>query len=84
MGMDMLGITVGADLHFMSRPRFFCELSGDLVCLLGSNFLPGMEGLNVLVEVDAVQFVVGGFRCQKFRDGIASIAVDTADQFLLR
>ena len=79
VGMDMLGIAVGADLHFISRPRFLCKLSGDLVCLLGSDVLPGMEGLNVLIEVDAIHFVVGSFRCQKFRDGIAAIAIDTAD-----
>lgn len=79
VGVDMLGIAVGADLHFISRPCLLCKLSGNLMCLPGSNFLPGMERLNVLVEVDAVQFVVGSFRCQKFRDGIATVAVDTAD-----
>ena len=45
--------------------------------------LTGMEGLNVLVEIDAVHFVVGSFRCQELRDGIAAVAVDTAYQFLL-
>ena len=80
VGMDVLGIAVGGYLHFISRPRFLCKRSCNLMCLLGSDILPGMEGLNVLVEVDAVHFVVGSFRCQKFRDGIAAIAVDTADQ----
>ena len=79
MGMDMLGIAVGADLHLISRPCFFCKLSGNLMCLLGRDVLPRMEGLNVLIEVDAVRFVVGSFRCQKFRDGIAAVTVDTAD-----
>ena len=79
VGMDMLGIAVGGYLHFISRPRFLCKLSGDLVCLLGCDLLPWMEGLNILVEVNAIQFVVGNFRCQKFCDGIATIAVNTAD-----
>ena len=84
VGMDVLGIAVGGYLHFISRPCFFCKRSCNLMRLLGSDILPRMEGLNVLVEVDSVHFVVGSFRCQKFRDGIAAIAVDTTDQFLLR
>lgn len=80
VGMDMLGIAVGGYLHFISRPRFLCKRSCNLMCLLGSDILPGIEGLNVLVEIDAVHFVVGSLRCQKFRDGITAIAVDTADQ----
>lgn len=84
VGMDMLGITVRADLHFISRPCFLCKRSCNLMRLLGRDILPRMEGLHILVEVDAVQFVVGSFRCQKFCDGITAIAVDTADQFLLR
>lgn len=84
VGMNVPSIAVGGYLHFISRPRYFRKLSGDLMRLLGSDVFPGMEGLNVLVEVDAVQFVVGGFRCQELRDGIVAIAVDTADQFLLR
>ena len=82
MGMDMLGIAVSADLYLISRPRFLRKPSGDLMCLPGRNILPRMEGLNVLVEVDAIQLVVGSFRCQEFRDGIAAVAVDAADQFL--
>ena len=79
MGMDVLGIAVGGYLHFISRPRFLCKRSCDLMRLLRRDVLPGMEGLHVLVEVDAVRFVVGSFRCQKFRDGIAAVTVDTAD-----
>lgn len=84
MGMDVLGIAVGGYLYLISRPRFLSELPCYLVSLLGCDILPGMKGLNVLVEVDAVQFVVGSLRCQKFRDGIAAIAIDTADQSLSR
>lgn len=83
MGMDVLGIAVGADLHLISRPCFLCKRSCNLMRLLGSDILPGMEGLNVLVEVDAVHFVVGSFRCQKLRDGIVTATVDAANQFLL-
>ena len=84
VGMDVLGIAVGADLHLISRPCFLRKLSGDLVRLLGRDVLSWMERLNVLVEVNAVHFLVGSFRCQKLRDGIATIAVDTADQSLPR
>lgn len=63
VGMDMLGIAVCADLYLISRPGFLRKRSGNLVCLLGSDVLSGMEGLNILVEVDAVHFVVGTFRC---------------------
>lgn len=80
VGVDMLGIAVGADLHFISRPRFLCKRSCNLMCLLRRDAFPGMEGLNVLIEVDAVHFVVGSLRYQKLRDGIATITVDAADQ----
>ena len=80
VGMDMLGIAVGGYLHLISGPRFLCKRSCNLMRLLGSDILPGMEGLNVLVEVDAVHFVVGSLRCQKFRGGIATVTEDAADQ----
>ena len=83
MGVDVLGIAVGADLHLISRPCFLCKRSCNPMRLLGRDVLPGMEGLNVLIEVDAVYLVVGSLGCQKFCDGIVAIAVDTADQFLL-
>ena len=83
VGMDMLGIAVGRYLHLISRPCFLRKLLSNLVCLLGGDILSGMEGLNVLIEVDSIHLVVGSLGCQKFRDGIAAIAVDTTDQFLL-
>ena len=82
MGMDVLGIAVGGYLHFISRPSFLCKCSCNLMRLLGRDVIPGMEGLNILVEVDSIQFVVGSLRRQKFRDGIAAVTVDTADQLL--
>ena len=84
VGMDMLGIAVGGYLHLISGPRFLCKPSGNLMCLLGRDVLPWMEGLNVLIEIDTVHFVVGSLRCQELRDGIATIAVNTADQLLPR
>ena len=84
VGVDVLGIAVGGYLHFISRPRFLCKRSCNLMCLLRRDAFPGMEGLHVLVEVDAVHFVVGSLCCQKLRDGIAAIAVDAADQLLPR
>ena len=83
VGVDVLGIAVGGYLHFISRPCFFCKLAGDLMCLPGCDVLPGMKGLNVLIEVDTIHFVVSSLRCQKLRDGIAAVTVDTAYQFLL-
>ena len=84
VGMDMLGIAVGGYLHLISGPRFLCKRSCNLMRLLGRDILPRMEGLNILIEVDPIRFVVGSFRCQELCDGITAIAVDTADQFLLR
>lgn len=84
MGVDVLGIAVGGYLHFISRPCFLRKGSCDLMRLLGSDILPRTEGLHILVEVDAVHFVVGSLRCQKFCDGIAAVAVYTADQSLSR
>lgn len=80
MGVDVLGIAVGGYLHFISRPCFLCKRSCNLMRLLGSDILPRMEGLHILVEVDAVHFVVGSLRCQKLRDGIVTVTVDAADQ----
>ena len=54
MGMDMLCIAMGGHLHFISRPSFFSKLSGNLMCLLGCDVFSGMEGLNILVEVNAI------------------------------
>ena len=48
--------------------------------LLGSDDFRGFEGLNILVEVDAIHLsmsCLGGFELQ---NGIHPIAVDTADK----
>ena len=77
VGMDMLGIAVGGHLHLMPRPGFGSELQTDGVCLLIADILPGRKGLNILVEIDAVQLVVGGLGGEKFREGIGAVAVQS-------
>ena len=75
VGMDVLGIAVGGYLHLMPRPGLGGELQTDGMCLLVADVLVGRKGLNVLVEINAVQLVVGGLGCEKFREGIGPIAV---------
>ena len=75
----MFGIAVGGHLHLMSGPGFHGELSGDGMGLLVGDVLPGREGLDILIEVDAVQFAVGILGGEELRDGIQSVAADAAD-----
>ena len=77
VGMYVLGIAVGGHLHLMSRPCLCCEFQTDLMCLLMCDLLPWGKGLNVLVEIDAVQLVVGRLGCHKFREGIGAVAVQS-------
>ena len=78
MGVDVFGIAVSGHLHLMSGPGFHSELSGDVVCLLIGDVLPGREGLDILIEVDAVQFAVGILGSEELRDGIQSVTSDAA------
>ena len=79
MGVDVFGIAVGGHLHLMSGPGFHGELSGNVVRLLIGDVLPGREGLDILIEVDTVQFAVGILGGEELRDGIHSITTDAAD-----
>jgi len=79
VGVDVFGIAVGGHLHLMSGPGFHGELSGDGVGLLIGNVLPGREGLDILIEVDAVQLAVGILGGEELRDGIHSVTADAAD-----
>ena len=79
MGVDVFGIAVGGHLHLMSGPGFHGELSGDGVGLLIGNVLPGREGLDILIEVDAVQLAVGILGGEELRDGVQSVTADAAD-----
>ena len=76
MGVDMPGIAVGGHLHLMPRPGLCRKLQSDFVSLFIGDVLPGGEGLDILVEIDAVQLVVGGLGGEKFREGILSAAVE--------
>ena len=79
MGVDMFGIAVGGHLHLMSGPGFHGELPGDSVSLLIGDILPGREGLDILIEVDAVQLAIGMLGGKELRDGIHSVTADAAD-----
>lgn len=77
VGVDMLGIAVGGYLHLMPRPCLGCELQTDFVSLLIGDLFLGRKGLNILVEIDAVQLVVGGLGGEKFHEGIGPVAVQS-------
>ena len=79
MGVDVFGIAVGGYLHLMSGPGFHCELSGDGMSLLVGNVLPGREGLDILIEVDAVQLAIGMLGGKELRDGVQSVTADATD-----
>lgn len=75
VGVDMPGIAVGGHLHLMPWPGFGCELQSDCVGLFVGDLLIWGKGLDVLIEIDAVQLVVSGLGGQKFREGIGPVAV---------
>ena len=79
VGVDVFGIAVGGHLHLMSGPCFHGELSGNVVSLLIGDILLGREGLDILIEVDAVQFAVGILGGKELRDGIHSVTANAAD-----
>lgn len=76
MGMYMLGIAVGGHLHLMPRPSLGCKLQADFVGLLISDLFFGGKGLNILVEIDAVQFVISGLGGEEFCEGTGPVAVE--------
>ena len=77
VSVDVLGIAVGGHLHLVPRPGFGGKLQPNLVCLLVVDVLPGRKGLNILVEIDAVQLVVGGLGGEKFRERIGAVAIQS-------
>ena len=76
MGVDMPGIAVGGHLHLMPRPGLRREVQPNGMSLAISDILPWRKRLDILVEVDTVQLVVGGLGGEKFREGILSVAVE--------
>ena len=79
MGVDVFGIAVGGHLHLMSGPGFHGELSGNVVRLFVGDVLPGREGLDILIEIDAFQLAVSIFGGEELRDGVQSVTADAAD-----
>ena len=79
MRVDVFGIAVGGHLHLMPGPCFHGELSGNVVRLLIGDVLPGREGLDILIEVDAVQLAVSIFGSEELCDGVQSVTADAAD-----
>ena len=77
VGVNMPGIAVGGHLHLMPRPGLCRKLQTDGMGLGIGDVLPGGKGLDILVEVDAVQLVVGSLGGEKFREGILSVAVES-------
>ncbi len=77
MGMYMLGIAMGGHLYLMPRPCLGGKFQTNLVSLLIGDLFFRRKGLNVLVEIDAVQLVVGGLCGEKFREGIGTVAVQS-------
>ena len=82
VGVDVFGITVGGHLHLMSWPCLHGELSGNDMGFLIADVLSGRKGLDILIEVDAVQFAMGSLGGFKLQNGIHSVAVDAADESL--
>ena len=56
----MVGIAVGGDENFRTGPCAGGKLQGKFMCLFVGDILRGREGLDILVEVDATHFTVGG------------------------
>ena len=76
----MVGIAVGGDENFRTGPGTGSEFQGNFVRLFVGDILRGREGLDILVEVDAAHFTVGGLGCFELQNGIHPIAIDTADK----
>lgn len=79
MGVDVFGIAVSGHLYLMSGPGFHGELSGDGMGLLVGDVFPGREGLDILIEIDAVQLAIGILGGKELRDGIHSVTANAAD-----
>ena len=78
--MDVGSITVGGNLNLRTGPCLFRKLHCDLMSLRWSQLLPWGEGLNVLIEIDPIQFSMSGFGRKEFCNGVSSVAVDATDQ----
>ena len=79
----MLLVAVSSNQNLVTRPRFFCELQRNFVRLFGSNLLIRRKRLRIVIEENAVSFIVNLLRRHEFTEGILAVAVDTADQSAL-
>ena len=75
VGMYVLSIAVGGNLHLMPRPCLGRKLQANLMCLLISDLFFWGKGLNILVEIDPIQLVISGLGGEKFQEGIGTVAV---------
>ena len=80
VGMNMGSIAVSSHQNLMSRPCLLCKLFCNLVSLYRCDVFSGRERLDVLIEVHAVQLVIGCLGCFKLGDSVETITVNTADQ----
>ncbi len=77
VGMYVPGIAMGSNLHLMPRPCFGGKLQTNFVGLLIGHVLVRRKGLDILIEIDALQLIVSGLGGKEFRKGIGSIAVQS-------
>jgi hypothetical protein len=84
VGVDMSGIAVSGHLHLMSGPCLHGELPCNVMGFLIADVLSGRKGLDILIEVDAVQFAMGSLSRFELQNGIHPITVDAADESLTR
>ena len=82
VGVDMSGIAVSGHLHLMPGPGLHGELPCNVMGFRIADVLSGREGLDILIEVDAVQFAMGSLGGFKLQNGIHPITVDAADKSL--
>ena len=78
--VQMLGVDMGSDENFMSRPCFLCKLQADFMNLLGGNVFIWRKGLHIMIKIHSAFFVMCGLGCHKFRESIFAVAVYTAHQ----
>lgn len=56
--VDMPGVAMGGDKNLRAGPGTGSEVHGEFMCLPGRDVLCWLEGLHILVEVDAVHLSV--------------------------
>lgn len=81
--MYMISITVGGNQDFRTGPRTDSKFQSNFMSLLGGDVFLGREGLDILIESDAVHFAMGCLGSFKLQNGIPPIAVDAADEIPL-